>query len=80
MHLPHSPFLVDELDARPLLEPLVGVRIDVDNDVNWAALAERDAGVVSGLDDFCYLHLGHGLGGAVVQARPAGPRARGPGR
>jgi predicted NBD/HSP70 family sugar kinase len=67
VHLPHSPFLVDELDARPLLEPLVGVGVEVDNDVNWAALAERDAGVAADLDDFCYLHLGHGLGGAVVQ-------------
>ena len=67
VHLPHSPFLVDELDARPLLEPLVGVDVEVDNDVNWAALAERDAGVAADLDDFCYLHLGHGLGGALVQ-------------
>ena len=67
VHLPHSPFLVDELDVRPLLEPLVGVGVEVDNDVNWAALAEQDAGVAAGLDDFCYLHLGHGLGGALVQ-------------
>jgi predicted NBD/HSP70 family sugar kinase len=75
VHLPHSPFLVDELDPRALLAPLVGVGtdvgievgIEVDNDVNWAALAEHDAGVAAGLDDFCYLHLGHGLGGAVIQ-------------
>ena len=67
VHLPHSPFLVDELDVRPLLEPLVGVPVEVDNDVNWAALADRDGGVAVGLDDFCYLHLGHGLGGALVQ-------------
>jgi predicted NBD/HSP70 family sugar kinase len=68
VHLPHSPFLVDELDPRTLLAPLVGVAVDVDNDVNWAALAEHDAGLDVGLDDFCYLHLGHGIGGAVVQA------------
>jgi len=49
VHLPHSPFLVDELDARPLLEPLVGVGLAVDNDVNWAALAEHDVGVAAGL-------------------------------
>jgi predicted NBD/HSP70 family sugar kinase len=67
VHLPHSPFLVDELDARTLLTPLVGAPVEVDNDVNWAALAERDGGVAAGLHDFCYLHLGHGLGGAVVQ-------------
>lgn len=71
VHLPHSPFLVDELDPRTLLAPLVDtgfdVPIEVDNDVNWAALAEHDTGVAAGLDDFCYLHLGHGLGGAVIQ-------------
>ncbi|GAB2572923.1 ROK family transcriptional regulator [Microlunatus antarcticus] len=66
VHLPHSPFVVDELDPRALLAPLVDVEIEVDNDVNWAALAEHDAGAAVGLDDFCYLHLGHGLGGAVV--------------
>ena len=68
IHLPHSPFLVDELDPPTLLAPALGVPVDVDNDVNWAALAEHDAGRAAGLDDFCYLHLGHGLGGAVVQA------------
>lgn len=67
IHLPSSPFVVDELDPRSLLAPVVGVEVDVDNDVNWAALAEHDAGVAAGLDDFCYLHLGHGLGGAVVR-------------
>ena len=67
VHLPHSPFLVDELDPRALLAPLVDVPVEVDNDVNWAALAEHEAGVAAGLDDFCYLHLGHGLGGAVIQ-------------
>jgi predicted NBD/HSP70 family sugar kinase len=76
VHLPHSPFLVDELDPRALLAPLLDagvgeegeqVRVEVDNDVNWAALAEHGTGVAAGLDDFCYLHLGHGLGGAVVQ-------------
>ncbi|HEY0239726.1 MAG TPA: ROK family transcriptional regulator, partial [Friedmanniella sp.] len=68
VHLPSSPFVTDELDPRGLLAPLVGVPVEVDNDVNWAALAEHDEGVAAGLDDFCYLHLGHGLGGAVVRA------------
>ena len=74
VHLPHSPFLVDELDPCALLAPLLdaaegveAVDVEVDNDVNWAALAEHGTGVAAGLDDFCYLHLGHGLGGAVVQ-------------
>ena len=48
----------------------------VDNDVNWAARAERDAAITAtptrstatatAMDTFCYLYLGEGLGGAVV--------------
>lgn len=74
VHLPSSPFLTDELDARAVFGPLLQVlgggeqpALEVDNDVNWAALAEHDDGVAAGLDDFCYLHLGYGFGGAVVQ-------------
>jgi predicted NBD/HSP70 family sugar kinase len=38
----------------------------VDNDVNWAARAERRAATGEGPDDFAYVHLGEGLGCAVV--------------
>lgn len=38
----------------------------VDNDVNWAARAEYEHGCAQGVDDFVYLHLGEGLGCAVV--------------
>ena len=61
-----SPFLVDDLDPVPLLTPLLGLAPVVDNDVDWAALAERSAGSTQGLDDFAYVFLGPGLGGAVV--------------
>ena len=67
VHLPDAPFLVDELDPRALLGGLLGEGLLIDNDVNWAALAEHDRGSASELDDFCYCHLGHGLGGAVVR-------------
>ena len=72
VHLPNSPFLVDELDPRRLLGDLLGdlpgERLTIDNDVNWAALAEHRLGVAGDLGDFVYCHLGHGLGGAVVRA------------
>ena len=68
VRLPDSPFLVDALDPVPLLTPLLGRRPVVDNDVDWAALAERTEGAAQGLDDFVYLFLGPGLGGAVVTA------------
>ena len=58
VHLPDSPFLVGELDPAALLSPL---EVVVDNDVNWAALAEPDHP-----RDFAYLYLGDGLGCAIV--------------
>jgi predicted NBD/HSP70 family sugar kinase len=49
-----------------VLAGLVDGPVMVDNDVNWAARAERDATDSQQLDDFAYLHLGEGLGCAVV--------------
>ena len=65
VHLPDAPFLVGELDPAAVLAPEVGGPVIVDNDVNWAARAERDhAGAA--LDDYAYLFLGEGLGCAIV--------------
>lgn len=63
--LPDAPFLVGELDPVALLGPLVAGPVVVDNDVNWAARAERDV-TGAALDDFAYLFLDEGLGCAVV--------------
>jgi predicted NBD/HSP70 family sugar kinase len=65
VQLPDAPLLVGNLDPVSVLSPLVSGPVLVDNDVNWAARAERDAGV-GPVDDFVYLHLGEGLGCAVV--------------
>jgi predicted NBD/HSP70 family sugar kinase len=67
VHLPDSPFLLGDLDPVAVLAPLVTGPVTVDNDVNWAARAERDhcAGAAA-LDDFAYIYLGEGLGCAVV--------------
>jgi predicted NBD/HSP70 family sugar kinase len=67
VHLPNSPFLVDELDPRQLLAGALGPALIIDNDVNWAAVAEFHQGVAGDLADFCYLYLGPGIGGAVVR-------------
>jgi predicted NBD/HSP70 family sugar kinase len=48
VHLPDSPFLIGELDPVTVLAPHVDGPVIVDNDVNWAALAERDAAQASG--------------------------------
>ena len=65
IQLPDSPFLLGELDPVEVLAPHVDGPVTVDNDVNWAARAERDhAGAA--LDDFAYLFLGEGLGCAII--------------
>jgi predicted NBD/HSP70 family sugar kinase len=68
VHLPDSPFLLGELDPVAVLAPLVAGPVIVDNDVNWAARAERDHSVAGAgaLNDFAYLYLGQGLGCAVI--------------
>ncbi|MBB4908480.1 ROK family transcriptional regulator [Actinophytocola algeriensis] len=66
VHLPDAPFLVGELAPVPLLAPHVDGPVLVDNDVNWAARAEMAGGRATGVRDFVYLHLGEGLGCAVV--------------
>src|SRR3954468_18045370 len=66
VHLPDAPFLVGELSPVEVLAPLVAGPITVDNDINWAARAERAAADPGELDDFAYLYLGEGLGCAVV--------------
>ena len=66
VHLPDAPFLVGELSPVDALGPSVDGPILVDNDVNWEARAERAAAPASELADFAYLHLGEGMGCAVV--------------
>lgn len=66
VRLAYAPFLVDALDLRTLLADLVAAPIQVDNDVNWAALAEHDQGSAVDLDDAFYCYLGAGIGAAVM--------------
>ncbi|MET8907881.1 ROK family transcriptional regulator [Micromonospora sp. NPDC004551] len=66
VQLPDAPFLIGELDPVAVLEPYADGPVVVDNDVNWAALAERDSVGAEQLHDFAYLYLGEGLGCAIV--------------
>ncbi len=66
VHLSDSPFLLGELNPAEILAPQVGGPVIVDNDVNWAARAERELGSTGSLDDFAYVFLGEGLGCAIV--------------
>ncbi|MGQ5259803.1 ROK family transcriptional regulator [Micromonospora sp. ZYX-F-536] len=65
VRLPDAPFLLGELDPVGVLTPQVAGPVIVDNDVNWAAQAERDTDP-AGLHDFAYVFLGEGLGCAIV--------------
>lgn len=69
VHLPDAPFLLGELSPADVLAPFVSGPVTVDNDVHWAARAERHRAqidAVGDLDDFAYLYLGEGLGCAIV--------------
>ena len=66
VHLPDAPFLLGELDPAQTLAPHIDGPVTVDNDVNWAAQAERDRARPAVLDDFAYLFLGQGLGCAII--------------
>jgi predicted NBD/HSP70 family sugar kinase len=63
--LRYSPFLVGAFDVRQSLAA-VAPHVEVDNDVNWAALAEHDHGSATDLDDFALCYLGAGIGSALV--------------
>ncbi len=61
-HLPgwHDPDLLDRMAEA------FGVPLEVENDVNLAAVAERETGGAAGVDDFLLLWADEGLGAAIV--------------
>src|SRR6266576_1781356 len=68
VQLPDAPFLLGAMSPAAALQPVVSGPVLVDNDVNWAARTEREVRQQPGteLTDFVYLHLGEGLGCAVI--------------
>jgi predicted NBD/HSP70 family sugar kinase len=66
VHLPDAPFLVGALHPAEILQREVDGPVVVDNDVNWAARAERESAGQAAPGDFAYLYLGEGLGCAVI--------------
>jgi predicted NBD/HSP70 family sugar kinase len=66
VQLPDAPFLLGELDPVEVLASYVGGPVTVDNDVNWAARAERDGVPPGTLRDFAYVYLDDGMGCAIV--------------
>jgi glucokinase len=54
------------LPVRELLEPRLGVPVQVDNDATCAAWGERVVGAARGLDEVVLVTLGTGIGGGIV--------------
>lgn len=50
-------------DVGPRIRERLGVPVAFDTDVNAAALGEHEWGAAQGLDTFCYLTVGTGIGG-----------------
>ena len=53
-------------DVAGSLRSALGVPVAFDTDVNAAALGEQRWGAAAGLDTFCYLTVGTGIGGGVM--------------
>jgi predicted NBD/HSP70 family sugar kinase len=49
------------------LRELLGIGVELENDVNLAAIAEQAHGQAKGADDFLVLWIGNGIGLAIVQ-------------
>ena len=66
VRLPHAPFLLDEFAPRDAVAEIIGSPLQIDNDVNWAALAEAHEGAGRDREQFFLCYLGAGIGGAAV--------------
>ena len=60
--MPDSPFPEGHVRIDELLPDVGGATLLVDNDVNFAALAERASGLAHDVGSFAYLYVGAGMG------------------
>lgn len=65
LQLPDSPFAGTVAGFAQALGLGAGEQLRVDNDVNWATLAEQRIGSMQRASDFLYLYLGAGVGAGL---------------
>ncbi|QXQ09916.1 ROK family transcriptional regulator [Paeniglutamicibacter sp. Y32M11] len=66
--LPASAFPEGRGDVGALLRTFCDGPVRLDNDVNWATLAEQRMGVARGIDELINVYLGPGIGAGLVMS------------
>lgn len=66
--LPASAFPEGRGDVGALLRDVCRGPVRLDNDVNWATLAEQRIGVARGIDELLVVYLGPGIGAGLVMS------------
>ncbi|WP_411731537.1 ROK family protein [Paeniglutamicibacter sp.] len=66
--LPASAFPEGRGDVGALLREICSGPVRLDNDVNWATLAEQRIGVARGIDELIMVYLGPGVGAGLVMS------------
>lgn len=56
----------DRVDARALFENALGCPVVIENDATAAAISERVAGIATGMESFCFVYFGTGLGLGII--------------
>ncbi|MDC8831256.1 ROK family transcriptional regulator [Alteromonas gilva] len=64
--LPYSKFtVIHGINFKQVLSETFGCPVIIDNDVNWAALAEKTIGIARGVANFVFIYFGEGIGAGV---------------
>lgn len=64
--LPYSKFsVIHGINLKQLLQDNFDCLVTLDNDVNWATLAEKTHGIAKNVSDFVFIYFGPGIGAGI---------------
>ncbi|NVK55416.1 MAG: ROK family transcriptional regulator [Alteromonadaceae bacterium] len=64
--LPYSKFtIIHGINFKQILSEKFACPVTIDNDVNWATLAEKTIGIAKDVADFVFIYFGEGIGSGV---------------